>query len=115
MLILNNKAKFVCRHETGRVTNKPSQDFVKIEKEPILVEIDPEGRTISGCPVAPPIGRPCVTTLVAFPPSYSEWIRVGGKRVTLDRATGFTDGTPPGTVLYKVNFAGQEFVSEKQK
>jgi len=115
MLILNNKAKFVCLHETGRVTNKNSQDFVKIEKEPILVEIDPEGRTISGCPVAPPIGRPCVTTLVAFPPSYSEWIRVGGKRVTLDRATGFTDGTPPGTVLYKVNFAGQEFVSEKEK
>jgi hypothetical protein len=112
MLILNDEARLVCKHETGRITNKPSQDWVTIEQKPVLVEIDPEGRTISGCPVVPPIGRPCVTTLKVHT-GYSQWLRVGGKRVCLDTITGFTDGTPPGTVLYKVNFAGQEFVSEK--
>jgi hypothetical protein len=112
MLILNNEARLVCKHEPGKVKNKPSQNFVTIEKKPVLVENDPEGRTISGCPVIPPIGRSCVTTLTVRT-GYSDWIRVGGKRICLDTITGFTDGTPPGTILYKVNFAGQEFVSEK--
>lgn len=112
MLILTDEALLVCKHEVGRITNKRSQDFVTIGKKPILVENDPEGRTITGCPIYPPMGRPCVTTL-KVQTGYSEWMRVGGKRLCLDTITGLTDGTPPGTVLYKVNFAGQEFVSEK--
>jgi hypothetical protein len=112
MLILTEEARLVCKHEVGRITNKTSQDFVRIEKKRVLVENDPEGRNIKGCPIYPPMGRPCVTTLKVRT-GYSDWMRVGGKRVCLDLITGFTDGTPPGTVLYKVNFAGQEFVSEK--
>ena len=112
MLILNEDALLVCKHEVGRITNKPSQDFVTIEKRRILVEADPVGRDIKGCPVVPPIGRPCVTTLIVHT-GYSDWLRVGGKRICLDTITGFTDGTPPGVVKYKVNFAGQEFVSEE--
>ena len=114
MLILTEDARLVCKHEVGRITNKTSQDFVTIAKRRVLIENDPEGRTISGCPVVPPIGRPCVTTLKVHN-GYSDWMRVGGRRVCLDTITGFTDGTPPGVVKYKVNFAGQKFVAEKEK
>jgi hypothetical protein len=112
MLILTEEAALVCMHEVGRIQNKTSQDFVTIEKRRILVENDPEGRSISGCPVVPPIGRPCVTTL-KVQTGYSDWIRIGGRSICLDTITGFTDGTPPGVVKYKVNFAGQNFVSER--
>jgi len=43
---------------------------------------------------------------------YSDWIRVDGKRICLDTITGLTDGTPPGTVKYKVNEPGQPFIEE---
>lgn len=112
--MLTDEALLVCKHEVGRITNKPSQDFVTIGKRFVLVDHDPEGRDIKGCPVVPPIGRPCVTTL-KVQTGYSNWIRIGGKSVCLDTVTGFTDGTPPGIVKYKVNFAGQEFVSEREK
>lgn len=114
MLILNEKARLVCKHEVGRITNTTSQDFVRIEKELVLVDSDPEGREISGCPVVPPIGRPCVTTLKVIV-GYSDLIRIGGKSICLDTVTGFTDGTPPGVVKYKVNYAGQQFVEERDK
>jgi len=112
MLILTEDAVLICKHEVGKIKNKWSQDFVTIEKRHVLVDDDPEGRQISGCPVVPPIGRPCVTTL-KVQQGYSDWVRIGGKSICLDTVTGFTDGTPPGTVKYKVNFAGQVFVSEK--
>jgi hypothetical protein len=112
MLILTEDALVVCKHEVGRVKNKPSQDFLTVEKRRVLVENDPEGRSISGCPIVPPMGRPCVTTL-KVQEGYSDWIRADGNRICLDTLTGFTDGTPPGVVKYKVNFAGQKFVSEK--
>lgn len=112
MLILTENADLVCKHEVGRITNKPSQDFVKIDKQRVLVESDPEGRKINGCPVVPPIGRPCLTTL-KVQTGYSDWICIGGNRICLETITGFTDGTPPGVVKYKVNFAGQKFVLEK--
>ena len=114
MFILTEEAVLVCKHEVGIVKNQPSQDIVTIEKRRVLVENDPEGRTISGCPVVPPMGRPCVTTLVVQQ-GYSDWIRIGGRRICLDTITGLTDGTPPGVVKYKVNFAGQEFVAEKEQ
>jgi hypothetical protein len=114
MLILTEDAVLVCKHEVGIVTNKLSQDFVTIESRPVMVENDPEGRAIKGCPIYPPMGRPCVTTL-KVQTGYSDWLRVDGKRICLDTVTGLTDGTPPGTVKYKVNIAGQTFVAEKEK
>ncbi len=45
---------------------------------------------------------------------YSEWLRIGGKRVCLDTVTGLTDGTPPGTVKYEVRDPGQRLVEERQ-
>jgi hypothetical protein len=114
MVILTEKAVLICKHATGLVENKPSQDWVTIESARVLVENDPEGRSIKGCTVVPPMGRPCVTTLVVQA-GYSEWIRVDGKRICLDTVTGFTDGTPPGVAKYKVSFAGQEFVTEENR
>lgn len=113
MFFITEDAVIVCKHETGRVTNAPSQDWVTIAKRRILVEIDPEGRTIKGCPIQPPM-RPCITTLKVIESfgGYSNLIRIGGKRLCLDTVTGLTDGTPPGLVRYKVNNAGQPFVQE---
>ena len=109
MLILTNKAVVVCKHETGLVTNQNSQDFVRINYMPILVSPDPVGKSIAGCPVVSPIGKPCLTTL-KVQKGYSDFIRVNGRKVCLDTITGFTDGTPPGVVKYKVNATGQNFV-----
>lgn len=111
MFFLTEDAVVVCKHELGIVKNVPSQRWVKIGKRPVLVEIDPEGRTIAGCPNYGVGIKPCVTTL-KVQKGYSDWIRVDGRRVCLDTVTGLTDGTPPGTVKYKVNDAGQPFVEE---
>ena len=111
MLFITEDAVIVCQHETGRVSNAPSQDWVTIAERRVLVEVDPEGRSIKGCPNMGVGIRPCVTTLKVIT-GYSSFIRVGGRSVRLDTVTGLTDGTPPGLVKYKVNAAGQRFVQE---
>ncbi len=110
MFFLTEDALVVCRHETGRVQNTTSQNWVTIANRRVLIEIDPEGRTIAGCPIQPPF-RPCVTTLPVIT-GYSDLLRIDGRRVVLDNLDGLTDGTPPGLVHYKVNDAGQPFVEE---
>jgi hypothetical protein len=104
-------ARLACDHG-GSVGNKPSQDFVRIEKKVVLVSTDPEGRSISGCPnTAVMMGmRPCVTTLKVVT-GYSLFVRIGGNKVCLSTVQGLTDGTPPGTVNYKVLTPGQNLVT----
>ena len=111
MLILTEDAVIVCQHELGIVQNVPSQNWVTIADRRVLVENDPEGRTIKGCPNIGVGIRPCLTTLKVTA-GYSDLIRINGKRVCLDTVTGLTDGTPPGLVKYKVNNAGQPSVRE---
>ncbi len=111
MFILTEDAVIVCKHELGIVQNVLSQDWVTVAERRVMVEIDPEGRTIKGCPNYGAGIRPCVTTL-KVQAGYSDWIRVDGKRICLDTVTGLTDGTPPGTVKYKVNQPGQPFIEE---
>lgn len=111
MLFITEDAVVVCKHEVGIVKNVPTQNWVTVAMRRVLVEIDPEGRTIAGCPNMGVGIRPCVTTLKATA-GYSDFIRVDGRRVCLDTITGLTDGTPPGLVKYKVNNAGQPFVQE---
>lgn len=113
MKLLTDQAVLVCNHEQGIVKNQPEQDLVWIAAHPILVESEPEGWSIIGCPNANvPVGIvPCRTTL-RVQSGYSEWIRVDGHRVCLDTVSGFTDGTPPLTIKYKVRDPGQDFVSE---
>jgi hypothetical protein len=110
MLALTEDAGLFCKHGPGKVSLKASQEFVTIEGRKVLVEPDPVGRGISGCPSVVPF-KPCLTTL-AVQKGYSEYIRVEDCRLCLDTVTGFTDGTPPGVVMYVVREAGQNFVSE---
>lgn len=112
MKILTEDAVVVCAHELGTVKNQPSQDWVTIGKRRILVEKDPEGRTISNCPNIGAAIKPCQHTL-PVQEGYSPFIRIDGHRICLDTVTGLTDGTPPGVVKYHVRTPGQEFVSEK--
>lgn len=111
MLLLTEDALLVCQHELGKVGIEPTQDLVRIEDRLVLVEPNPESRPISGCPNIGATIKPCLNTLKVRT-GYSEWIRIEGQPVCLDSVVGFTDGTPPGVVEYKVNFAGQELVEE---
>lgn len=111
MLFLTEDAKLVCKHQAGIVDNKPSQEWVTIADRLVLVSIDPENRSINGCPNINVGIRPCKTTL-KVKKGYSEWLRVDGDRICLDSVEGLTDGTPSGFVKYIVEDPGQIFVSE---
>jgi len=110
MRALTEDAVVVCKHELGKVSIEPTQDLVTIEGRKVLVETDPEGRSISGCPLVFPF-KPCLRTL-PVKAGYSDLLRIDGRRICLDSLNGLTDGTPPGTVMYKVNEPGQPFVAE---
>ncbi len=101
----------VCNHELGTVGIRPTQDLVTIEQRRVLVENDPQGRPIRGCPNVGATIKPCQRTL-RVRTGYSDLVRVAGHRLCLDTVTGLTDGTPPGTVIYKVRQPGQTFVEE---
>jgi hypothetical protein len=111
MNLLTEDAVIVCTHEAGTVKIETGQTLVTIKGRKVLVEIDPESRKISGCPNVGPGIKACLTTLVVKE-GYSQMLRIEKKRVCLDTITGFTDGTPPGTVKYKVNKPGQNLVKE---
>jgi hypothetical protein len=111
MFVLNEKASLSCNHP-GAVQNFPSQDWVTIEKQRMLVEPDTVKWEITGCPNEPPAMKPCKIT-ETVESGYSTWIRVNGKRICLDTLTGFTDGIAHNLALYTVSQPGQAFVSEK--
>ena len=111
MNILTVDAVIVCEHELGTVGLRPTQDLVTVARRLVLVEIDPEGRPISACPNVGPTIKPCLVTL-RVKTGYSDLMRIDGRRVCLDTVTGLTDGTPPGTVKYKVRSPGQDLLSE---
>jgi hypothetical protein len=108
MLIITEDAKLVCKHELGKVGIIPTQSLVTINQRRVLVEPNPEGRPISGCPLMIPF-KPCLFTLKVRA-GYSRFMRIAGMPICLDSVVGLTDGTPPGIVEYKVNEAGQAFV-----
>jgi hypothetical protein len=101
-------ARVLCGHD-GRVANRASQPWVTVAGVPVLVDADPQGRTVSGCPNSGPTMKPCTTTL-AVAVGYSEWLRVDGHRIVLSHLDGLTDGTVPGTVHYTVRDPGQDTV-----
>lgn len=111
MLVLTEDARLVCEHEKGRVGVAPSQDFCRANGRRLLVDNDPEGKTISGCPnLNPAIGiRPCTRTLVVRE-GYADFVRVGGRRLCVAPLGGLTDGTPPGVVKYLTRDPGQTFI-----
>ena len=111
MLWLTQDATLVCDHG-GRVGPATSQTLVRIKGRLALVNDNPERRPISACPNAnPTIGlRPCLTSL-NVKQGYSSFITIGGRAVCLDTVTGLTDGSPPGTVNYRVVDPGQRLVA----
>jgi len=111
MRVLTEDAIVVCLHEKGRVSVIATQDLVTVEGRRVLLEPDPEGRPISGCPMFGPAIRPCLQTL-RVDDGYSDLVRVEGRRICLDTVNGLTDGTPPGVVEYKVRQPGQDLVTE---
>ena len=111
MLVLTEDAVVVCMHELGNVDIQGTQALVTIVGRKVLVETDPEGRPIAGCPNIGATIRPCQNTLKVRE-GYSSWIRIAGRRIVLDNLSGLTDGTPPGLVKYKVRTAGQGFVDQ---
>jgi hypothetical protein len=113
MRLITEDAVLRCDHQ-GSVHNQPSQKLVTIAHKRVLVEIDPEGRQITGCPNISLTIKPCTSTLKVNQ-GYSSLMRVSGKRVCLDTVTGLTDGFPPGAVNYKVYQPGQTLVTEAQR
>ena len=115
MFWLTDRAILVCIHETGKVQIQATQDLVFIDGMPVLVEPNPEAREIDGCPLVPPLVKPCVLTLKVRS-GYSDLVSIQHDnkplRLCLDAVRGFTDGHPPGTYDYKVHSPGQQFVSE---
>lgn len=108
MKLLVTAALLRCGHD-GIVSNVPSQKWVRIAGFPVLVDHDPQGRSIGMCPNVGINFKPCTTTL-AVDRGYSGFVRIGGKAACLDTVEGFTDGTPPGAVRYTVRRPGQLFV-----
>lgn len=106
---LTEDADLRCAHELGKVSIPATQHWVRIRGRKVLVDNNPEGRRISGCPNYGPTIKPCTTTL-AVQRGYSSFIHIDGKSVCLQSVTGLTDGTPPGSVRYKVRSSGQSLV-----
>jgi hypothetical protein len=108
---LTEDAVITCRHVLGIVQLAPTQDLVTIARRKVLVDNNPEGRPIVGCPNIGATIKPCTTTL-KVEAGYSDFLRINGQRVCLDTVTGLTDGTPPGEVKYTVRSPGQDLVAE---
>ena len=112
--VLTEDAVIVCSHELGLVRIEATQDLVTVAARRLLVEVDPEGRPIVGCPNIGVAIKPCTSTL-RVQAGYSEWLRISGRRICLDSIRGLTDGTPPGVVDYKVRHPGQDLVAERPR
>jgi hypothetical protein len=106
---LTEDAVLVCLHELGRVANQPSQTLVTIDDRQVLVNNDPESRSISMCPNIGATIKPCQTTLKVTI-GYSTLLKIDGREICLSTVRGLTDGTPPGVVEYKVRRSGQTLV-----
>ena len=109
MKLLSEDALLVCKHALGVIKNVPTQALVTVAGRRVLVDADPEGRTIVGCPNYGIAIKPCTCTL-KVQVGYSALVRIQGRRACLDTVSGLTDGTPPGTVLYEVKLPGQTLV-----
>ena len=105
---MTEDATVICDHQLGNITSfAPAQSWVTVAGRRVLVESDPVGRSITGCPNLPPMGKPCTNTM-SVTSGYSELIRISGRRVCLDSVIGMTNGVAP--VLYRVRNPAQQLV-----
>ena len=112
MKILTQDAVLRCDHG-GRVSHPPTQDFVTVNGRLILVDNNPENKSIAGCPNIGATIKPCQRTL-RVEVGYSTFITIEERSICLDTVVGKTDGTPPGVVMYRVKSPGQVLVSEAE-
>lgn len=112
MLVVTDSALVNCAHVMGIVSLVPGQSLLYIGGRPALVQTQPIGRPIAGCPNVGMTIKPC-TSVVNVTGGWSDLAFVDGRPLCLDTLTGLTDGTPPGTVKYTVKNAGQGFVCQK--
>src|SRR3954452_5440694 len=109
MRVMTEDAIVVCTHALGNVGNQPSQTLVTIGGRSVLVDHDPDQRSVRLCPNIGVTMKPCTTTLKVVA-AYSTLVKIDGHAICLDTVTGMTDGTPPGIVQYQVRAAGQQLV-----
>lgn len=109
MFVLTRAAVLKCAHG-GVVENVASQDWVRIADDPLLVEDDPRGRSISACPMATITTPPCTATVSVDGASYSEFLRIDGRRICLDRTSGRTNWSQLGITPFSVTAVAQRFV-----
>jgi hypothetical protein len=107
--VMTEDAIVLCTHQLGNVENKPSQKLVTINGRRVLVDNDPEQRSVRLCPNIGVTMKPCQNTLKVVA-GYSTFVKIDGKKICLQTVTGMTDGTPPGIVQYNVRAAGQHLV-----
>ena len=112
MYWLTEKAVLNCPHQSGIVAIITSQKLVRVDSMLVLVEPDPVGREIAGCPWSGPGLMPCLKTQ-EVKEGYSPLITIDGKAVCLDTVTGNTNGTPPKSFSYTVRDPGQKLVSQR--
>jgi hypothetical protein len=111
---LTEQATLICDHG-GRVSLAATQDFVRIEKKRILVQPNPENRSITGCPNSNPVvGILSCRHTLEVREGYSVLVRIGGRPVCLETVLGYTDGSPPRVANYKVVDPAQVFVGADQ-
>jgi hypothetical protein len=108
---LTDNGTVLCLHVLGRVNIVAGQNLVRVQGNRVLVDNDPECRPIAGCPNYGIGIKPCLRSL-RVQTGYSDFLRINGRRICLDTVTGLTDGTPPGTVMYRVAVPGHSIVSE---
>lgn len=109
--ILTSSSSLKCAHG-GRVDIEPSQRWVRVNGDPVLVDPDTVGRPIHACPMATPANPPCSKTVNANnSASFSALVRIDGHGVCLDTATGMTNWSKLAVIPYAVISAGQDLVS----
>lgn len=110
-LWLTDQADIRCTHRLGHSGQQASQTLVRVEGKPVLVDPDPQGRSISGCPNVGATIVPCRNTL-RIQQGLSTFVRIDGSAVVRADLVGLTDGTPPGAAHYQVLSPGQRLVGE---
>lgn len=101
-----------CAHRLGHATVPSSQALVRVNGRLVLLDPDPQGRSIGNCPNIGVGIKPCTTTLPVLH-GKSGFVRINGSKVVRADLSGLTDGTPPGAVTYEVLTPGQNLVGEK--
>lgn len=104
-LVLSANAVIRCSHQ-GSVIVTPSQQKLKVDGTPVLVQSDLLSATIAGCTNTDArAGQvPCLRIL-SVAAGMATKLKAGGQSVVLEGATGPTSSTPPGT--FSVSNAGQ--------